>query len=93
MEYKLSQITIENDQVVKERDSAIEEIMKQLAIKANEYNATNEKLVEAQSTAEIFAEKNAYLKLDHETRVENLQLEIKKLTRFVIVSLDFSYFY
>ena len=35
--------------------------MKQLAIKTNEYNVTNENLVETQSTAEIFAEKNATL--------------------------------
>ena len=82
LEYKLSQITKENDEVVKKRDSAIEEIMNQLAIKANEYKTTHEKLVEAQSTAEIFAEKNANLKLDHETKIENLQVEIQKLQRY-----------
>ena len=82
LEYKLSQITKENDEVVKKRDSAIEEIMNQLAIKANEYKTTHEKLVEAQSTAEIFAEKNANLKLDHETKIENLQVEIQKLKRY-----------
>jgi len=83
LEYKLSQITKENDEVVKKRDSAIEEIMNQLAIKANEYKTTHEKLVEAQSTAEIFAEKNANLKLDHETKIENLQVEIQKLKRHI----------
>ena len=82
LEYKLSQITNENDEVVKKRDSAIEEIMNQLAIKANEYKTTHEKLVEAQSTAEIFAEKNANLKLDHETKTENFQVEIQKLQRY-----------
>ena len=82
LEYKLSQVTNENDEVVKKRDSAIEEIMNQLAIKANEYKTTHEKLVEAQSTAEIFAEKNANLKLDHETKTENFQVEIQKLQRY-----------
>ena len=82
LEYKLSQITIENDEVVKRRDSTIEEVMNQLAIKSNEYKTTHEKLVEAQSTAEIFAEKNANLKLDHETKVENMQVEIQKLQRY-----------
>ena len=81
LEYKLSQITIENDEVVKRRDSEIEEVMNQLAIKSNEYKTTHEKLVEAQSTAEIFAEKNANLKLDHETKIENFQVEIQKLQR------------
>ena len=81
LEYKLSQITIENDEVVKRRDSEIEEVMNQLAIKTNEYKTTHEKLVEAQSTAEIFAEKNANLKLDHETKIENFQVEIQKLQR------------
>ena len=82
LEYKLSQVTNENDEVVKKRDSAIEEIMNQLAIKSNEYKTTHEKLVEAQSTAEIFAEKNANLKLDHETKTENFQVEIQKLQRY-----------
>ena len=81
LEYKISQIESQNDGFIKERDSTIEDIMNKLAIKTTDYNVTSEKLIEAKSAAEILREKNSNLKMENESKIENLETEIQKLQK------------
>merc|ERR1711862_164725 len=82
LEFKISQINNENNKEIKKRDSAIEDIEKQLAVKTNEYNDADEKLIEVTSTAEIYRQKNAKLKMEHKNEVEKFKTDIQKLERY-----------
>ena len=81
LEMQISQIQAKKDELIKERDATIAEISENFSNKTAEYEAICEKLAEVQSTAELFGELNEKLKIEHETNVENLKLEIEKLKR------------
>ena len=81
LELQVSQIQAKKDELIKERDATIAEISENFSNKTAEYEAICEKLAEVQSTAELFGELNEKLKIEHETNIENLKLEIEKLKR------------